>query len=316
MTTYQVPVTEDLQLLFNYELKTMCYERKMEQVSSMTRPEMIDRLLTFRPLFYNDYIAPTQETLRHYKRSELIQQCRLRGVGPGETGGLPPLSKLNKSQLRNVLILWRPPPNYTTPRQIREHRPVNNCIFGLEYDPKELKLYQLNNARLISDVTPFDSGVVDHSVWINVIKNGPPMGTLEYLETLIEYYDAEFAKNDAATEPPAYLTMDRQELHRIQDLAFSQERRGHALRRALEMIKKSLDPHVPGSPTDKPVGGFGIPLAGWVFNTIVNYSPWILRDAEDFMNAETLALHRMSHGNVYVSNVVHRKRARDFDDDE
>lgn len=304
---YCNPMRDDLDLLYNKELSWMCSERLMPGIKTMRRQEMIEKLVRWRPFAGLDYIAPTAEQLQGLNKTQLKEECRARNILS--------LSKLRKGQLIERLVQFRPQLRFMSPRRYRElrgrplspsrYRELRDQVGLMHPSPCANHSAQHTNASNIAckwepNWTPFDC------------MNGPAYNTIDYLEALADYNETEFKKNDTATEWPAFMKMPVAEFDAMSDMAMQQERRGHALRRAIEVLKKNNDPHVPNF---KHVGGHGIPVGGWVWNTIVRWSPWILSDAHEYMNDETLALHREAHQESYCAPVIQRKRARDIDSD-
>ena len=233
---------------------------------------------------YYTYQPPIQAELDLLYNRELSAMCRERGLNYSG----------NRTELMERLNLWRPRPAFVTPRQFIERRTPPRetytpapCKLDKERAEREgntpeevaelkekfvnLDQQEKNCYRMVFQQrdTPEDwpeLGPADDIY--GEVRRARPLSTIQYLERLANHYD------------------------RVIDVDDRGEQKAGAIRTAIYQLDQMNDPH---SPNVKPVGGRCIPEGGWLWKTIVLWSPWKLYDLDRFVPDETLHLHWNAH---------------------
>lgn len=291
---------EDLNLLYKRELKYMCRERYIPV--SQGRSELINALIAWRPPYVSSIVG-----VEDMNKARLKELCRERNIA---------CSHLNKGQMVYKLQNWRNRISYTRPKTIREAcRPRNAPPMWKVFYNKRCNAA----AFAVANAKKYDSSCTHARLasfcptkWIEVVYN-QPMRTLDYVNSLIKFHEAKYNKYQA--EWLASRAGDPTWMIEAWMPAQEHNAKYWALVHARNLMQQINDPHFPGGPQDKLIGGYRIPVGGWVWKTIVYYSPSFLTDASDYMNCATLDLHRIANSTVPDVTVL-RKRARDDSDDE
>ena len=237
---------------------------------------------------FHNYQPPVLAELDLLYNRELSIMCQERGI---QTSG-------PRDALINRLLNWRPRTVFSTPRALVANRVPPRTSYQLSTNPiddsraeregktpEEVAELKENFANLsereqnayrmvfqqenIPDGWPTDERIArGGDIWGLVMK-ARPLPTIEYLERLAAHYshsDNEDIDNGA--------------------------QKAEAIAKAIQCLDQMNDPH---SPNVKPVGGRCIPHGGWLWKTIVLWSPWQLYDLDRFVPDDTLHMHWNAH---------------------
>jgi len=211
--------------------------------------------------------------------------CRERGI---------PYSG-NRDELTRRLRVWRPPLVLTTPRQLVDRRTPPRTSYQLPTNrldneraegegntPEEVaelkEMYasaaerESNAYRMVFQQRDTPDGWPEMGPADDIagmVKRARPLPTVEYLQRLATHYNH---SNNEDIDHGA--------------------QKAEAIRTAIYHLDQMNDPH---SPNVKPVGGRCIPHGGWLWKTIVLWSPWQLYDLDRYVPDETLHLHWDTH---------------------
>ena len=234
--------------------------------------------------FYN-YQPPMQVDLDLLYKRELSLMCRERGISYSG----------NRDDLMRSLRVWRPPLVLTTPRQLVDRRTPSPTSYQLPTNrldderaeregatPDEVaelkEMYaaagerETNAYRMVFQQRDTPDGWPEMGPGDDIagmVKRARSLPTIEYLTRLATHYS-----------------------HSDNEDIDNGGKKAETIRTAIYHLEQTNDPHTPNV---KPVGGRCIPHGGWLWKTIVLWSPWQLYDLDRFVPDETLHLHWETH---------------------